>query len=107
MPGFNQQGPMNEGPMTGRRMGRCAMPSQDAGGPVDAAWNAPGFGRGRGMALGGRGRCRRTWWNQSSAVDAQPPRQASTTREETLTRKVQELENQLAALKSELRSLDE
>ena len=24
MPGFNQRGPMNEGPMTGRQMGRCA-----------------------------------------------------------------------------------
>jgi hypothetical protein len=23
MPGFNQKGPMGEGPMTGRKMGRC------------------------------------------------------------------------------------
>ena len=23
MPGFNQTGPMGQGPMTGRRMGRC------------------------------------------------------------------------------------
>jgi len=23
MPGFNQRGPMNDGPMTGRRQGRC------------------------------------------------------------------------------------
>lgn len=23
MPGFNQKGPMGEGPMTGRKMGKC------------------------------------------------------------------------------------
>jgi hypothetical protein len=65
MPGFNQKGPMGQGPMTGRRMGRCtnfgANPKDQ---PVAenedasnlAADNLPaqglGLGRGRGLGLG-------------------------------------------------------
>jgi len=52
MPGFNQRGPLNEGPMTGRGLGRCAVPSQDAGGTQDATWNTQGYGRGGGRAMG-------------------------------------------------------
>ena len=57
MPGFNQRGPMNEGPMTGRGMGQCTGAyGQDTGDAANLGWNAPGYGYGRGM---GRGGCRR------------------------------------------------
>ncbi len=60
MPGFDQTGPVGQGPMTGRRMGKCT--NYGAGlknGPVaeneSDAENVPG--RGRGMGRGkGRGR---------------------------------------------------
>lgn len=63
MPCFNQTGPMGQGPMTGRRMGRCtdfgakASP-ENSGSDNQANENIPGrpFGRGRGMGMGwGRG----------------------------------------------------
>ncbi|MFH2143545.1 MAG: DUF5320 domain-containing protein [Bacteroidota bacterium] len=67
MPGFNQTGPMGQGPMTGRRMGRCNaqdanqknqnssqsenpdqnLPENFAGRGFGFGWNK--FGRGRGM----------------------------------------------------------
>ena len=53
MPGFNQTGPVGQGPMTGRRMGRCT--NYDAGQTpqTDEQNQAPenmqqGFGRGMG-----------------------------------------------------------
>lgn len=42
MPGFNQQGPMNQGPMTGKGRGTC----------TDAHNFGPGTGRGRGCRRG-------------------------------------------------------
>ncbi|HZJ74169.1 MAG TPA: DUF5320 domain-containing protein [Perlabentimonas sp.] len=63
MPGFNQQGPAGQGPMTGRRMGRCTnygagQTAQAAPEPNIGPENMPedfarGFGFGRG-ARGGR-----------------------------------------------------
>ena len=69
MPGFNQQGPAGQGPMTGRRMGRCTnygagKVSQTAPEPNMGPENMPegftrgfGFGRsqGGGRGQGGRG----------------------------------------------------
>ncbi len=65
MPGFNQTGPMGQGSMTGRRMGRCnasganqknqnTPPSENPNDikPENTASSGFGFGRGR----GGRGR---------------------------------------------------
>ena len=67
MPGFNQRGPVGQGPMTGRRMGRCTnyganMKNQDATSSDNQTREQPenfpgkgfGFGRGRG-SRGGRG----------------------------------------------------
>ena len=66
MPALNQRGPMGEGPMTGRKMGRCtnygtALKNQEV--PQDQnqtespAANFPGRGFGRGVGQGvGRGR---------------------------------------------------
>jgi len=46
MPGFNGTGPLGQGPVTGRGMGRCT-------GAVPAgAVPARGFGRGRGRGFG-------------------------------------------------------
>lgn len=66
MPGFNQTGPMGQGPMTGRRMGRCT--AQEATGQNqtvapkgESIENQPdnlrgrGFGPGRGRGRGGQG----------------------------------------------------
>lgn len=69
MPGFNQRGPMGQGPMTGRRMGRCANLDTNPKNQVtesneNANENVPenvqgrgfGFGRGRGRQGFGMGR---------------------------------------------------
>ncbi|NLB00810.1 MAG: DUF5320 domain-containing protein [Methanomicrobiales archaeon] len=72
MPGFDGTGPRGTGPMTGRRMGRCA-PSPVEGTPTGEETAAPvqppqgyGLGRGgipRGCGRGfGGGRGRRCRW---------------------------------------------
>ena len=65
MPNFNQTGPMGQGPMTGRRMGRCANSSASpksnetltSENPIENP-TIPQRGRGVGLGLGrgGRGR---------------------------------------------------
>ncbi len=49
MPAGNGTGPLGEGPMTGRAMGRCA------GFPAEGYASAPGRGAGRGFVRYGRG----------------------------------------------------
>lgn len=105
MPGFNQRGPLNEGPMTGRGLGRCAASSQDAGGTPDATWNAPGYGRGGGRAMG-RGRCRRAWRGVDPAGDAQVSRLLQPARNEPLALKVRQLESELEVIKNQLKQVD-
>ncbi|MBU0765774.1 MAG: DUF5320 domain-containing protein [Bacteroidetes bacterium] len=75
MPGFDQTGPMGQGPMTGRRMGRCTNFDQNPQGQDSAQGenparelpeNFPGrrygwgmyFGPGRDYGRGRRGRGR-------------------------------------------------
>lgn len=65
MPGFNQKGPMGQGPMTGRRMGRCAnagatptdqtSPENKDASNLDTD-NLSGRGLGSGRGRGGAGR---------------------------------------------------
>ncbi len=66
MPGFNQTGPMGQGSMTGRRMGRCAnfgtnFKNQTIETRENSNENLPensqgrGFGFGRGSGRGGSG----------------------------------------------------
>lgn len=68
MPGFNQTGPMGQGPMTGRKMGRCANDSailknqteteiEDTNKSKVDDFAGRGMGWGRGC-MGGRGRGR-------------------------------------------------
>jgi len=63
MPGLNQTGPMGQGPMTGRRMGRCTNfgsnfrntdeTKENPNENLPEEFNGRGFGYGRGR--GGRG----------------------------------------------------
>ncbi|HKK43122.1 MAG TPA: DUF5320 domain-containing protein [Bacteroidales bacterium] len=68
MPALNQRGPMGEGPMTGRKMGRCtnfraAFKEKDSNyageqhepDNEDIPGRAYGYGYGRGMRGRGRG----------------------------------------------------
>ena len=66
MPGFNQRGPMGQGPMTGRRMGRCTnygatvisketTPSENQAEREPDDFPGRGFGFGRGRGFRGRG----------------------------------------------------
>ena len=55
MPRFNQQGPMGEGPMTGRKMGKCTNYGENSG-SVEEQVNENGGRRGRGFGMR-RGRC--------------------------------------------------
>ena len=63
MPGFNQTGPMGQGPMTGRRMGRCTNSGANQGHTSNSEGNSQtdvfqvrGLGFGRGQRGRGRGR---------------------------------------------------
>lgn len=59
MPGFNQQGPMGEGPMTGRKLGKCTNYGAENIGSTEEQVNE-NVGRGLGMRRGrgrGFGRC--------------------------------------------------
>ena len=52
MPGFNQTGPLGQGPMTGRGLGPC---NPQHGGGLGKAWGGMGRGLGRGFRGGGFG----------------------------------------------------
>ncbi|MDD2476125.1 MAG: DUF5320 domain-containing protein [Dysgonamonadaceae bacterium] len=63
MPNFNQKGPMGEGPMTGRKMGRCSnygtarrnqtsQENENIENPSNDNFFGRFFGRGRGRGMG-------------------------------------------------------
>ena len=71
MPGLNQTGPMEQGPKTGRKMGRCTnfgaklkpQPTTDTENseekfPENSFGRGLGLGRGRGQGLGRQNRFR-------------------------------------------------
>ncbi|MCD4722171.1 MAG: DUF5320 domain-containing protein [Desulfobacula sp.] len=98
MPGFNQRGPMNEGPMTGRRQGVC-VGGVDTG-PQSSTFTPMGYGRGRGNGRrGGQGSGRGMGYSRMS-MDSSVP-----TSEETLKLRVQTLETELDAIRNELTKL--
>lgn len=83
MPGFDQTGPVGQGPMTGLRMGRCA----NVGAPrvSEPVGDAPGenipYGYGRGFGYGrradfgrgfgfGRGGGRGRGWNRGFVISS-------------------------------------
>ena len=76
MPGFNQTGPLGQGPMTGRRMGRCTNYGERLKSQTPAenenqtkqdaeAFTRPGFGFGRGRGGAGRGMGRQNRFRNS------------------------------------------
>ncbi len=54
MPGFDQNGPMGRGPMTGKRMGRCMNPDSNTGKQSPTTTNDEAK-----INPAGRGRCGR------------------------------------------------
>ncbi len=97
MPGLNQMGPENMGPMTGRRMGRCA------GGNVQGPAYGRGFGtgywrsRGCGRGFGPRARGVAPWSGPAAAP--------TPLTKEDLALRAQALEKQLEAVRKDLDSL--
>ncbi|MCP4116132.1 MAG: DUF5320 domain-containing protein [Desulfobacteraceae bacterium] len=97
MPGFNQQGPMNQGPRTGRGRGACAN---------DPMSGSAGFGRGRSRGQGGgfrRGRefCQGQGWGRGYAPEESAATPPPVTKE-TLQQRADALEAELKAVKEEL-----
>ncbi|MCP4720380.1 MAG: DUF5320 domain-containing protein [Desulfobacteraceae bacterium] len=99
MPGFNQQGPSNQGPMTGRGMGRCTndpMATSPNFGRGQFRDQGAGFRRGRGQGRGpGRGQ---------GFVQGPMAAQAPGTMED-LKLRAQALESELNAVKEALAKL--
>ncbi len=93
MPGLNQRGPMNEGPMTGRKQGDCARPGF-------SRRNAGGCGQGMGRR-GGQGYGRMANFDQ--VVD--PPPVAAGPSREALQNHADRLESELADLKKQLNDM--
>lgn len=94
MPGFNQRGPQGLGPMTGRGQGNCGnrnMPGTGAG--------FGGRGCGRGFRGNGRGMGR-------GFVPTDVP-VAGTANETTLQDRARVLEQELNAVKAQLKTLSE
>lgn len=97
MPGFNQQGPNNQGPMTGRGMGRCTND------PVATSTNFGG-GQFRGQGAGfRRGRCQGIGRGQGYAQGPMATQAPGTM--EDLKLRAQTLESELNAVKEALAKL--
>ncbi len=100
MPGFNQRGPMNEGPMTGGGRGYCT-----GGG------NATQGFAGRGNAMGmGRQRGRRGYQEapgQGLGAGRWTGPATDSANQTTLQNSVDRLETELAELKNQLKNLSE
>lgn len=106
MPGFNQRGPMNEGPMTGRGMGQCGGAyTQETGAPTNMAWNAPGYGQGRGMGMGRRG-CQPPRRGMGMGRGAQMQMAAPPPTKASLAARAQQLEAELEAIQKELKQMN-
>lgn len=101
MPGFNQRGPMNEGPMTGRQRGTCT------GGRVDTGQTyGGGMGRGMGRRGGqapGRGMGGR--WNAPAPMPGSMDQDTSVNQD--MQSRINMLEAELSAIKDQLRTRSE
>lgn len=96
MPGFNQRGPMNEGPMTGRQMGRCATGGDHVDPTPSSAWGTPGYGRG--SFMGGR-RCRGFRWRAAMAETLPVQSDSESVATERLLSQIQRLEMEIETWK--------
>lgn len=103
MPGFNQRGPMNEGPATGRRRGFCTG-AVETGQGFSRRENAGGYGIGMARRQGRRG-CLATGWG--GGVDPRPAPINASVVENTLQDRADRLEAELAEVKIQLKRLSE
>ena len=90
MPGFNQRGPQGLGPMTGRGLGVCGNRNM-----AGAGYGGRGFGRG----FGGGGRGMGRWFGPVAAPGAAD--------ETTLQERARMLEEELNAVKAQLKTMSE
>lgn len=99
MPGLNQRGPFNEGPMTGNRQGICSTGS--------AVENRAGF---RGGQMGYGRRCgirRRAGWEASdNQFQGRNVTASAQDNKSLLLERTQLLEEELKAIQQELASLN-
>ncbi len=101
MPGFNQRGPRNEGPMTGWGRGVCT-------GNTDPAYGA-GIRRGRGMGMrcrGGRGGYGGRGMGYGGRQGGYVPA-GNVDLKEDLQARADMLEAELSAIKNQLKTLSE
>ena len=112
MPGFDQRGPMNQGPMTGGGRGICTGAGMQGAGMQGAGMQGAGMqGAGAGMARGfgqGRGRRCARGYGRGAGYRWDPPAlqpQADADPSELLSRRASYLEQELAAVKKELSDL--
>lgn len=92
MPGFNQRGPMDDGPMTGRGKGTCA-PGNSGQGFANQGNMGENF-RGFGRCLGKRGRGYGQWTTPAQDFVNQ----------DTLQNRIDMLEAELSAIKNQLKN---
>lgn len=97
MPGFNQQGPWNQGPMTGRGLGPCMAGKSETPGDYAGFPSPMGYGRrcGAGHRPGRWAGPGRGYGWQTSAVPEPLTREA-------LLKRMQVMETELEALKKDL-----
>jgi hypothetical protein len=96
MPGFNQRGPDNEGPMTGGRRGICT-----GAGYVQGGFSTPGPGRGRGWRCAqGQG------FGLGRGFGRPAPQAPLPDAREALARRAELLEQELSALRRQIAALD-
>ena len=118
MPGLNQGGPNNMGPMTGRGMGRCAAGNNQGQGYAGQGYgrgggygqggygqggNGAGFGAGRGRGCG-RGAGPR---GRGAGFRGAPVVQAAPAGKQDLALRAQALEQELEAVRNELKNYSE
>ena len=104
MPGINQRGPMNDGPMTGRGRGVCTGNVAAGQGFANGSGMGRGLGR-RGCQALGRQNSRGRGWAGDCGPWASPVPTVST--EAILQNKAAMLEAELAEIKNQLNKLSE
>lgn len=100
MPGFNQRGPENQGPMTGGRRGVCTGTANTGQG----FGNGMGYGRGNGRRCGGKGfRGQGMGGGMNPPVDPRPAQTAPA--KQALQERADLLKAELAAIQKELKDV--
>ena len=106
MPGFNQRGPMSEGPMTGRKRGTCTGEAIDTGQGFANSVNDRGYGGGMGRRAGRRG-CEAPGRGMGYGRWAAPASAPDSANQDTLQNRVNMLEAELSAIKNQLKTQPE